>query len=211
MKISPSILDADFSNLQSEVDSVASADRIHLDIMDGQYVPNQTFRASDISHVIFPCPLEAHLMVADPESYFDEFTQLGCVGITIHTETQDQERTKYLLHELKSRGMSAGICIDGFTDDSALPDEILFLADQILVMSVKAGKGGQSFMTESLDKIRSLRDRGFAGEIEVDGGINLDNVASLKKAGADIVVVGSFLMKKDSASREGVIGEFHEV
>jgi ribulose-phosphate 3-epimerase len=211
MKISPSILDADFEALQSEVNSIASADRIHLDIMDGKYVPRETFRASDLAHVEFPLPIEAHLMVNDPKSFFDEFENLGVIGITFHIETQEEEATLKLFEDLKTRGLKAGICIDGYTGDEALSDEVLKNVDKILVMSVKAGKGGQSFMTESLDKIKAIRRRGFKGEIEVDGGVTLLNVGELKEAGADIVVVGSFLMKKGPTERQAIIREFQEV
>jgi ribulose-phosphate 3-epimerase len=172
MKISPSILDADFEALQSEVNSIASADRIHLDIMDGQYVERTTFRASDLEAIEFPVNIEAHLMVNDPKSFFDEFEKLGVIGITFHIETQDEEATLKLLEDLKARGIKAGICIDGFTGDDALSDDVLKSVEKILVMSVKAGMGGQSWMPESLDKIKTLRSRGFEGEIEVDGGVN---------------------------------------
>ncbi len=211
MKISPSILDADFEALQSEVNSIASADRIHLDIMDGQYVERTTFRAADLESVEFPVNIEAHLMVNDPKSFFDEFENLGVIGITFHIETQDEDATLKLFENLKARGIKAGICIDGFTGNNALSDKILKSVEKILVMSVKAGMGGQSFMTESLDKIKTLRSRGFEGEIEVDGGVTLINVGDLKKAGADIVVVGSFIMKKGPTERQAIIREFQEV
>lgn len=210
MKIAPSILNADQSSLQSEMDSIASADRIHLDIMDGEYVPRKIFTADDFADLEFPVETEAHLMCARPEEWFDSFVSLGVSGITIHTETQSPARTQLLLQSLKDNGIRAGVCVDGFTDPSEITDEVLALADQILVMSVKAGKGGQSFMPESLDKIRSLRTRGFTGEIEVDGGVNLDNVTSLSKAGADIVVVGSFLMKKSPVERVEIIERFQK-
>jgi len=101
--------------------------------------------------------------------------------------------------------MRPGICIDGYTKPSALSDEVLNTAEQILVMSVKTGKGGQSFMLESLEKIKELRARGFVGEIEVDGGINLETVRLAEAAGADVVVVGSFLMKRPSGERKDLI------
>lgn len=211
MKIAPSILDTDPSSLQSEVDSISTADRIHLDIMDGEYVPRKTFTADDFTDLQFPVPTEAHLMCARPEEWFDSFVSLGVSGITIHIETQSPARTQLLLQSLKDHGIRAGVCVDGFTDPLEITDEVLALADQILVMSVKAGKGGQSFMPESLDKIRLLRDRGFSGEIEVDGGVNLENVASLSKAGAGIVVVGSFLMKKSPAERAEIIERFQAI
>ncbi|MCF7812006.1 ribulose-phosphate 3-epimerase [Candidatus Gracilibacteria bacterium] len=211
MKISPSILNADFSRLNEEVKSIASADRIHLDIMDGKYVPQATFRASDISKITFPVPTEAHLMVEDPESYFEEFQELGCEGITFHIETQDETKTLQLLRKLQRQGIRAGICIDGFTPVSELSDAVLEAADLVLVMSVKAGKGGQDFMPESLHKIQQLRERLFVGEIEVDGGVTLGNVGNIASAGADIVVVGSFLMKQERGKRKKVIAQFQEV
>ncbi len=211
MKISPSILDADFETLQNEVNSIANADRIHLDIMDGQYVERMTFRAVDLESIEFPVNIEAHLMVNDPKSFFDEFENLGVMGITFHIETQDEKETLQLFEDLKKRGLKAGICIDGFTGDDTLSDVVLKNVDKILVMSVKAGKGGQSFMPESLDKIKALRKRGFEGEIEVDGGVTLINVGQLKEAGANIVVVGSFLMKKGPSERQAIIREFQGV
>jgi len=211
MKISPSILDADFANLQSEVDSISNADRIHLDIMDGKYVPSITFRASDLENVHFPVDIEAHLMCDHPEIFFDEFQKLGVIGITFHIENTGEVRALELFQNLKSRELRAGICIDGYTGAEVLSDKILEQVDKILVMSVKAGKGGQSFMTESLDKIKTLRERGFEGEIEVDGGVTLDNVGWLKEAGVDIVVVGSFVMKKPVEERSEIIKEFQKV
>ncbi len=211
MKISPSILDANFSNLQSEVDSIGNADRIHLDIMDGKYVPTTTVRASDFSNIGFPIETEVHLMCDNPETYFAEFIDLGVKCVTFHIENTGEEKALQLIEEIQKKGIRAGICIDGYTEPDVLNDKIIQLADQILVMSVKAGKGGQSFMTESMDKIRTLRERGFVGEIEVDGGVTLDNVVGLKEAGADIVVVGSFVMKKPAEERSKIIEGFQKV
>ncbi len=210
MKISPSILDADFLNLQSEVDSIGNADRIHLDIMDGKYVPTITVRASDFSNIGFPIETEVHLMCDNPETYFAEFINLGVKCITFHIENTGEAKALQLIKEIQQKGIRAGVCIDGYTEPDVLNDKIIQLVDQILVMSVKAGKGGQSFMTESLDKIKTLRERGFVGEIEVDGGVTLDNVEQLKEAGADIVVVGSFVMKKSVEERSKVIKEFQK-
>ncbi|MCF7831085.1 ribulose-phosphate 3-epimerase [Candidatus Gracilibacteria bacterium] len=211
MKISPSILDADFLHLQGEVDSIGNADRIHLDIMDGKYVPSTTIRASDLLNIAFPIETEAHLMCDNPETFFKEFVDLGVKGITFHIENTGEKEALRLLKELKEKGIRGGICIDGYTEPDTLSDDVLHTAGQILVMSVKAGKGGQSFMTESLDKIMTLRERGYEGEIEVDGGINLDNVKLLREAGADIVVVGSFVMKKPTEERCKVIEKFQKV
>lgn len=205
MKISPSILDADFNNLQEELDSISTADRIHLDIMDGQYVPNLSFGAAMLKNVKFTLETEAHLMVLNPENFVDDFVKLGVKTLTFHIEATGIPRAISLLKEIKSRGILAGISIDGYTDPDYLSDEILELADQILVMSVKSGFGGQSFMESALLKVEDLRARGFTGEIEVDGGVNDENIVELAEAGADIVVVGSFLMKKSREKRGEVI------
>lgn len=202
MKIAPSILDADASKLQAEINSLASCDRIHIDVMDGQYVPKVSFISGELEDVKFPIGCEAHLMVEHPEDYFDEFIELGCKGITFHIETQSEDETLELLEELKLEGLKAGICIDGFTSSQALSDDVLDLADQILVMTVKAGKGGQSFMAENLEKIKEIRARGYKGEIEIDGGVNDANWEQAQAAGANVAVVGSFLMKANASLRE---------
>lgn len=211
MKISPSILDADFNNLAAELESISTADRIHLDIMDGQYVPNLSFGAAMLKNVKFPLATEAHLMVLNPENFLDDFEKLGVKTFTFHIEATGLPRAISLLKEIKSRGIFAGISIDGYTDPDWLTDEILKLADQILVMSVKSGFGGQSFMSAAVLKVEYLRSRGFSGEIEVDGGVNDENVKELAAAGADIVVVGSFLMKKSREKRAGIIKSFQSV
>ncbi|HEY5713840.1 MAG TPA: ribulose-phosphate 3-epimerase [Candidatus Gracilibacteria bacterium] len=212
MQIAPSILDADFSSLQAEIDSLQEADRIHLDIMDGQYVPAVSFDVQDLVGITFPVPIEAHLMVDNPESFFERFITLGCSGIAFHIENTGEATALELLTILKNENIRAGICVDGYTDTDELSDEILEIADQVLLMSVKAGAGGQSFMMEVLDKIESLRARGFGGEIEVDGGVTLENAESLKEAGADIVVVGSALMKRTlPADRAGYIEEMQGI
>ena len=211
MKISPSILDANFACLQSEIDSIATADRIHLDVMDGQYVPNLSFGGPVLKGLNYPVETEAHLMVNDPENFFDMFIGVGCKTITFHIENTGRARALQLLMQLQSKGVKAGICVDGYTDVDFLDDEILKVADQVLLMSVKAGFGGQSFMPEVIEKIKSLRARGYEGEIEVDGGVVLDNVGLLKEAGADIVVSGSFIMKKPEAERAEIIKAFQAV
>lgn len=205
MNIAPSILDADFSRLQQEINTLKDCPRIHLDIMDGQYVPNTSLISGELEHIDFPVPIEAHLMVQHPEDYFDEYIDLGCMGITFHIETQSTDKTVQLLQELRDQGLKAGICVDGYTDVDVLTDEILEHADQVLIMSIKAGKGGQSFMPEHLEKVRTLRTRGYKGEIEIDGGVKDTNIQSVKDAGVDIAVVGSFLMKQPIDVRQELL------
>lgn len=211
MKIAPSILDANFKALQTDLDTIATADRIHLDVMDGQYVPNLSFGPPVLKNLDYPVEYEVHLMAQNPERFVDLFCDIGVRGFTFHAEVVDEARTLALFETLKARNVKAGICIDGATEPSTLSDEVLAGADQILVMSVQAGFGGQRFMPASIDKIRTLRARGFSGEIEVDGGINLENVKSLAEAGADIVVVGSALMKQPSEDRTGLIAQYQRV
>jgi ribulose-phosphate 3-epimerase len=210
MKISPSILDADFSQLGAELESIKTADRIHLDIMDGQYVPNITIGAGVLKHVKFPKETEVHLMTLNPENFIDDFVSLGAKTITFHIEATGIPRAISLLKTMKKKGIKAGITIDGYTDPDWLTDEILKLADQILVMSVKSGFGGQSFMPAALLKVEDLRARGFTGEIEIDGGVTLENISEVADAGVDIAVVGSFLMKKKSAERAALISQLQK-
>lgn len=211
MKISPSILDADFKALQQDLDSIATADRIHLDIMDGQYVPNLSFGPPVLKNLKYPVEYEVHLMVLNPDRFIDSFCDMGVMTFTFHAEVVDENQTLTLFEKLKNRGVKAGICIDGATSPEVLSDKVLAMADQILVMSVQAGLGGQSFMPESIDKIKNLRARGFKNEIEVDGGVNLENVALLSAVGADIVVVGSALMKQPKINRAGLIGQYQAI
>ena len=205
MKIAPSILDADFSQLGSELESIKTADRIHLDIMDGQYVPNISMGAGILKRVKFPVETDVHLMTLNPENFVDDFVALGAGTITFHVEATGINRAVDLLKNIKSKGVKAGITIDGYTDPDWITDEMIELADQILVMSVKSGFGGQSFMPAALLKVEDLRARGFKGEIEIDGGVNLENIKDIEDAGVDIAVVGSFLMKKDQKDREALI------
>lgn len=211
MKISPSVLDADFGKFQSEIDSIATADRIHLDVMDGQYVPNLSFGSPVLEGIDYPIETEAHLMVNNPENFIDMFAEVGCKTITFHIENTGRAKALEIMKSIKAKGIKPGICVDGYTDINFLDDEILNTAEQILLMSVKAGFGGQAFMPEVLEKAKALRARGYTKEIEVDGGVTLDNVEALKEAGVDIVVVGSFLMKKEEAERAEIIKAFQAV
>jgi len=211
MRIAPSILDADFTNISAEIESLKTADRIHLDIMDGHYVPNLSFGPLVLKNADFPIPTEAHLMVERPENFFDMFIGLGVQGITFHIENTGEKKALELLKTLKNHGIRTGISIDGHTEPDALSDEILRTADQVLVMSVKAGKGGQSFMPEAAEKIKTLRNRGFEKEIEVDGGVDTEKINLLKNATCDICVVGSFLMKKSPTDRASIIQEMQNM
>lgn len=212
MNISPSILDANFQNLQLEIDSIQIADKIHLDIMDGHYVPNMSFGPGVLRNIDFPIPKEVHLMVQNPENFFWMFANAGALTISFHIENTGQFKAlDFLRHLQDTVGVTPGIVIDGYTDPQWLTPQILEMAGQILVMSVKSGFGGQQFMPEALKKIEWLRAQGFENEIEVDGGINLETARQVSDAGADTVVVGSFLMHRPPAERADIIRAFQAI
>jgi ribulose-phosphate 3-epimerase len=195
-KIAPSILSADFARLGDEIHGVeqAGADLIHFDVMDGHFVPNLSFGVPVMAAVrtITKLPLDAHLMIERPERYLEAFVRAGANLISVHAEVcTDIPRIARRMHEL---GIRASVAINPETD----PDRVIAAAehlDMILVMSVHPGFGGQGFIPESLEKLRTIRleldRRGLTLDLEVDGGIKVDNVALAAKAGANVFVSGS--------------------
>ncbi len=196
MKISPSILSADFTRLGDEVRAVeeAGADYLHVDVMDGRFVSNITIGPLVVSALkrVTELPLDVHLMIEEPERYVPQFAAAGAHIITVHAEaTRHLHGTVQLI---KSKGALAGVSLNPATPVSMLHD-ILDDLDLVLVMSVNPGFGGQSFIPAALGKLRDLRsqitERGLATELEVDGGIKVDNIAEAARAGADVFVSGS--------------------
>jgi len=206
IQIAPSILSADFANLAAEIAKVekAGADLIHLDVMDGRFVPNITIGPPVIASIrrITSLPLDAHLMIETPVRYIDDFVRAGINWLSVHVEAdQHLDRT---LRFLKDNGIRAGVALNPGTPLNLL-DEVLPLADFILVMTVNPGFGGQSFLPSAIKKISRLRDfivsNGYQARIEVDGGIGPGNLADVLSAGAEIIVAGSaiFSAGKDAA------------
>jgi ribulose-phosphate 3-epimerase len=196
IKISPSILSADFSRLGEDVQAVdrAGADYIHIDVMDGHFVPNITIGplVVDALRKVTTKPLDVHLMIENPDLYIPDFAKAGADIITVHQEAVPHlHRTVQLI---KSLGKKAGVSLNPATPVETL-DVILDDLDLVLIMSVNPGFGGQSFIPSALDKIRALRqritERGLATELEVDGGVKLDNIREVVAAGADVLVAGS--------------------
>ncbi len=211
MQIAPSILNAHFGHLQLEINSLADADRLHLDIMDGHYVPALTFGPDLFTQIEVPLPHEVHLMVQHPENFVPQWIKTGAHTITFHIEATGLTSALNLLKFIKAQGIRAGISIDGYTSPAYLTDEVLNLADQVLIMSVKAGLGGQAFLPQSLVKCKMLRERGYTGEIEFDGGVKPEQIPLIAKAGGDICVVGSFLMNFPADQRSQTIAKLQSL
>jgi ribulose-phosphate 3-epimerase len=194
--IAPSLLAANFANLQHAVELVneSEAGFLHLDIMDGQFVPNISFGMPVIQAVKKAAkkPLDVHLMIVQPERYFSRFKESGADWLTVHMEA-----CKHLhraLQEIRELGMKAGVALNPHTPVSSL-EEIITFADLVLIMSVNPGFGGQQFIETSYEKIRKTKklivSSGSGALIEVDGGIDVNNAAKLFDAGADILVAGT--------------------
>ena len=194
--IAPSMLSADFGNLAQQVDMVnkSDADLIHLDIMDGVFVPNISYGFPVVKAIAGTAvkPLDAHLMIVDPDRYFDNFRDLGVEYLSVHYEACTHLHRS--LQRIKNLGMKAGVALNPHTPAHLL-SEIVTEADFILIMSVNPGFGGQSFIENTyhkLEKIKEIiKDTGSKCLIEIDGGVNKDNAPLLVKAGADILVAGN--------------------
>jgi ribulose-phosphate 3-epimerase len=197
IKVAPSILSADFGRLADEIKAVekAGADLIHIDVMDGHFVPNITIGPLivEAARKATKLPLDVHLMIARPEQYIADFAKAGADYLTVHVEaTNHLNRLVQMMKEHK--GVRSGVSLNPATPLSSL-DYILDSIDMVLIMSVNPGFGGQAFIPSSLEKIGRLRkkidDLGLKVEIEVDGGVKPENAAGIVRAGADILVAGS--------------------
>ena len=197
-QIAPSILAADFANLQKEVEmlNASAADYIHVDIMDGVFVPNISFGlpVTEAIHRHASKPLDVHLMIVNPELYLESFLKAGAAVLTVHVEACTHlHRT---LQEIKRLGIKAGVAINPHTPIELL-SEVLDEVDLVCVMSVNPGFGGQKFIEHSYAKVSNLKElllkKGVATKIEVDGGVTDKNAQRLIDAGADILVAGSYL------------------
>ncbi len=196
--IAPSILAADFANLQSEVEMLnrSEADWIHVDIMDGRFVPNISFGFPVMEAIKRHAqkPLDVHLMIVEPEHYIEQFRKAGAESITVHAEaTNHLHRT---LQQIKLTGAKAGVAINPHTSVQLL-DDIITDVDLVCVMSVNPGFGGQKFIQNTYRKVEALKNLILARQsqalIEIDGGVNEDNAPLLLASGADMLVAGSFV------------------
>lgn len=194
--IAPSILSADFSRLGEEIQAVerGGATILHVDVMDGHFVPNLTVGLPVVRSLAraTQLPIDAHLMISEPGRYAEQFVEAGAKMVSVHVEADAHlHRT---LTSIRSAGAAAGVVINPATPVESL-SEALPYADYVLVMSVNPGFGGQRFIETSLDKVRRLRqliqERGLTTRIEIDGGVDSNNIAAVVSAGAEIIVAGS--------------------
>ena len=205
VKISPSILSADFSKLGNEIQELekANADLIHIDVMDGHFVPNITIGPDVISQLrkYTDLPFDVHLMISPVHNFISDFAKAGADIITIHPEATENLLSS--IEEIKSLKKKVGVSLNPETPiEKVLP--ILNLIDLVLVMSVKPGFGGQKFIESTLRKVEKLRkeidSKKLKAQIEIDGGINFDNAKIAKKAGVDILVSGTTIFKENNGN-----------
>jgi len=205
IKLAPSILSADFARLGEQIDEVAraGADYIHVDVMDGHFVPNITIGAPVVAAIrpVTSLPLDVHLMVEHPERFISEFVHAGADIITVHVEASPHLHGT--IQAIKEMGVRAGVSLNPPTPIGVI-EEFLRHVDLVLIMSVNPGFGGQPFIPETLPRIENIRKildaRGLNAELEVDGGINADNAPDIVKAGADVLVAGNSVFR----AKEGI-------
>lgn len=213
IKLSPSILSADFANLQRDISIAdkAGSEYIHVDVMDGHFVPNLTIGAPVVKALrrVTDKVLDVHLMISNPEQYLDDFIKAGADIITVHYESNGD--TLEQLKKIRAAGIRASVTIKPGTPAEVLPP-LLPYCDMVLIMTVEPGFGGQGFIPECMDKIRFVRKQiesnNYQCELEIDGGAKLNNTSEIIEAGADVIVAGSAVFGGDI---EGNVKAFHEL
>jgi len=198
IKIAPSILSANFAFLQEEIDRISNADYLHIDVMDGHFVPNITFGPVVIKNIKTDLVKDVHLMIENPMNFIEEFVKSGANIITIHYEAC--KNILETIDKIHSFGVKAGLSLN---PDSRIENIIDFIPkiDMILIMAVNPGFGGQKFIPEVLDKIKKLREMYPEIDIEVDGGINEETAKIAKENGANVFVSGSYIFNSKSPSK----------
>lgn len=200
IKIAPSILSADFANLERDIRRIHTADYVHVDVMDGQFVPNITIGVPVVKCIrpTTDLPLDVHLMIDRPVRYVEQFCDAGADIVTCHVEADTEENISAALRAIRAKGKKAGVVVKPKTPGSAvLP--FIDLCDMVLVMTVEPGFGGQRFMADMMPKLRTLRgwidERGLDTELEVDGGVDAETAPVCIENGATVLVAGSAVFK----------------
>ncbi len=210
IKIAPSILTADLARLTDEVRAVeqAGADCLHLDVMDGHFVPPITFGALVVAAIdkVTALPLDVHLMIEHPERQLEDFAKAGADILNVHVEACG-DRLSEVLAQIRTLGCRAGVCVNPPTPISAI-GSVLDQVDQVMVMGVNPGWGGQAFIPETLSKVRELRSllqsRHLAPDVEIDGGVKVHNCVECARAGANVLVAGSVVYNDEAAPGENI-------
>ena len=202
IKIAPSILSADFANLERDIRRIATADYVHVDVMDGLFVPNITIGIPVVKCIrpTTSLPLDVHLMIDRPVRYVEAFCKAGADIVTVHVEADTEESTKKALDIIRGCGKKAGVVLKPKTPaEAVLP--FLDRCGMVLIMTVEPGFGGQSFMADMMDKVRQVRawinERGLACDVEVDGGVDPVTAKVCVEAGANVLVAGSAVYKAE--------------
>ena len=200
IKIAPSILSADFANLQRDIGRISAADYVHVDVMDGLFVPNITIGIPVVKAIrpTTSLPLDVHLMIVEPVRYVEQFCDAGADIVTVHVESDSEENTHAAIDKIHAKGKKAGIVIKPKTPaEAVLP--FLEKVELILVMTVEPGFGGQSFMADMMPKVAQIRawidEKNPECELEVDGGVAPDTCRTCIEAGANVLVAGSAVYK----------------
>lgn len=207
VKIAPSILSADFTKLGQEVESVRSGDLLHFDVMDGVFVPNISYGLPVLKALrpVTSLPMDVHLMITRPINFVERFCDLGADIVTVHVEADEPEMIREALLRIKARGKKAGLSVKPATPVSAC-EPYAGLLDNLLIMAVEPGFGGQSFMKNAPEKIAQaaalVRKLGTDCDIEVDGGINRETARLCREAGATVLVAGSHIFKAPDRAEE---------
>jgi len=200
-RIAPSILSADFANLEAELGTISDADLIHVDVMDGHFVPNLTIGVPVVARLqqVSEVPLDVHLMIENPELWAGKYAETGAFSVTFHLEAASNP--KEVISQIRGSGSKVGISIKpgtSFDEVAALVDQV----DMLLVMTVEPGFGGQGLIESVIPKITQARDfisnRGLSVSLQVDGGVGVSNIAELSRAGADTFVAGSAVFSEEN-------------